>query len=79
MNAGKGVRYALPQLLNAGEGEAEIFYRVDNVYRNPKIVVESGGKTLCSKKRPVLAPGEMEKVTLNLASVTGDVTLRLET
>ena len=78
VNAGKGVRYALPQLLNAGEGEAEIFYRVDNVYRNPKIVVESGGKTLCSKKRPVLAPGEMEKVTLNLTSVTGDVTLRLE-
>ena len=78
VSAGYGVRYALPQHINTGAGEVEIFFRADNVYKGVKVVVESGGKVLYSKKRLILAPGEMEKITVDKSAVTDDVTVRLE-
>ena len=78
VSAGYGVRYALPQHINTGAGEVEIFFRADNVYKGVKVVVESGGKALYSKKRLILAPGEMEKITVDKSAVTDDVTVRLE-
>lgn len=73
-----GVRYALPQIINKGEGEVKIFFRVGNVYKNCKLVVESGSDVLLSKKFMVLAPGEMGNVVIDKAKITGDVVLRLE-
>ena len=78
VSARYGVRYALPQHINTGAGEVEIFFRADNVYKGVKVVVESGGKVLYSKKRLILAPGEMEKITVDKSAVTDDVTVRLE-
>ena len=78
VTAGSGVRYALPQLLHASEDKAELFFRVDNIYRSCRIVVESGGKTLYSGRRMVVAPGEMEKVVFPLAGLSAPVTVRLE-
>ena len=78
VSAGYGVRYALPQHINTGAGEVEIFFRADNVYKGVKVVVESGGKVMYSKKRLILAPGEMEKITVDKSAVTDDVTVRLE-
>ena len=78
VSAGYGVRYALPQHINTGAGKVEIFFRADNVYKGVKVVVESGGKVLYSKKRLILAPGEMEKITVDKSAVTDDVTVRLE-
>ena len=78
VSAGYGVRYALPQHINTGAGEVEIFFRADNVYKGVKVVVESGGKVLYSKKRLILAPGEMEKITVDKSAVTDDITVRLE-
>ena len=78
VSAGYGVRYALPQHINTGAGEVEIFFRADNVYKGVKVVVESEGKVLYSKKRLILAPGEMEKITVDKSAVTDDVTVRLE-
>ncbi len=75
---GKGVRYALPQCVHAGDGEVEIFFRTDNVYKGCKVVAECGGRTLWSKKRMIVAPGEMEKVTLRKSDIDGDVVVRLE-
>ena len=73
-----GVRYALPQRINKGEGKVQIFFRVGDVYKNCKLVVESNGKTLLSKKCMVLAPGEMGNVTIDKSAVEGDVIVRLE-
>ena len=73
-----GVRYALPQRINKGEGKVQIFFRVGDVYKNCKLVVESGGTVLISKKCMVLAPGEMGNVIIDKESVTGDVVVRLE-
>ena len=78
VNVGKGVRYALPQRVHGGGGNVEIFFRTDNVYKNCKVVAECGGRVLYSKKRMIVAPGEMEKITLDRSALDGDVTVRLE-
>ncbi len=61
---GFGVTYTVPQRLRTQkvEGFAELFFRVNNVFENAKIVVTSGSETLVSFKREHLAPGEMEKI-----------------
>ncbi len=61
---GSGVTYTVPQRLRTQKIEkfAELFFRVNNVYQDAKIVVSSGSETLASFKREHLAPGEMEKI-----------------
>ena len=78
VGVGRGVRYALPQRIHGGEGSVEIFFRTDNVYKNCKVVAECGGRTLWSKKRMIVAPGEMEKIVLDKRDIDGEVTVRLE-
>ena len=39
-------------------------FRVGGVYKNKKIAVYRGTDCIYSRKRPVLAPGEMETVQL---------------
>lgn len=73
-----GVRYALPQRISKWEGKVQLFFRVGDVYKNCKLVVESNGKTLLSKKCMVLAPGEMGNVIIDKSAVEGDVIVRLE-
>lgn len=78
VHAKDGVRYALPQTVNKGEGELKLFFRVGGVFKNCRLIAECGGKRVLSKKYMVLAPGEMESVTLNREELSDDVTLRLE-
>ena len=60
-----GVRYIVPQRVNVRGGEkVKLYFRVGKVYRNAKVVVTCNGQTLLSRKRPKLAPGEMENLTL---------------
>lgn len=78
VKAKDGVRYALPQKISKGDGKVRIFFRVDNVYRKCKLIVECGEEQLLSKKFMVLAPGEMGSVEVNKSAVNGDVIVRLE-
>lgn len=78
VRAENGVRYVLPQKLHSDSGKTELFFRVDNVYRSCRIVAESDGRTLYSGKRLVLAPGEMEKITVDTTGLNAPVTVRLE-
>lgn len=73
-----GVRYALPQRVSKGEGMVRLFFRVGDVYKNCKLIVESGNNTLVSKKCMVLSPGEMGSVLIDKAQIDGDVFVRLE-
>ncbi len=60
-----GVRYIVPQRVNVRGGEkVKLYFRVGKVYRNAKVTVTCNGQTLLSRKRPKLAPGEMENLTL---------------
>ncbi len=63
-----GVRYTVPvairpQALEPGT-TTTIRFRVGGVYTNKRIVVLAGDKQIFSRKRNVLAPGEMETVNL---------------
>jgi NADPH-dependent 2,4-dienoyl-CoA reductase/sulfur reductase-like enzyme len=61
-----GVRYTVPSVirLNHMEEEQVIRFRVGSVYKNNFIRVYLDGTQIFSRKRPVMAPGEMEQVTL---------------
>lgn len=57
------VRYTVPEVID-GETETQVFFRVSDVFRDKRIVVRAGEDVLIRKKKPRLAPGEMETVTL---------------
>ncbi len=60
-----GVRYIVPQKVNVkNEGDVKLYFRVGQVYKNAKTVVKYNGEEIISKKRPRLAPGEMESVII---------------
>ncbi len=41
-----------------------MYFRVSDVFRNVKINVYSGERLVFSKKKPKVAPGEMESIKL---------------
>lgn len=60
-----GVRYIVPQKVNIkNDGDVKLYFRVSQVYKNAKTVVKYNGEEIISKKRPRLAPGEMENVII---------------
>lgn len=63
-----GVRYTVPVKIRPAaldpEGKVTIRFRVGAVYQNKRIVIYAGDKQIFTKKRNVLAPGEMETVNL---------------
>ena len=64
-NGVNGVRYIVPQKVNIkNEGDVKLYFRVGQVYTNAKTVVKYNGEEIISKKRPRLAPGEMESVII---------------
>ena len=76
---GSRVTYTVPQKIRLENVEkaVEVFFRVNNVYRDTVIKVESGGEVLCRFKREHMAPGEMEKITIPkvLLDKAGDAVL----
>ena len=76
------VRYTVPQRITE-LNDTTVYFRVADVYRDKKIVVRVGDKTLISKKKQKLAPGEMETVELTEAMIKealelgGEITLML--
>ena len=78
-----GVRYTVPVAVrpDCADGMVTLRFRVGNVYKNKKVAVYAGDTCIFSRKRPVLAPGEMETVRLksDLLRGAGDaVTVTLE-
>lgn len=62
---GNGVRYLVPQRVNVnGSEDVKIYFRVGQIYKNAKVVLECDGKIISSKKKVKLAPGEMENVII---------------
>ena len=68
-----GVRYTVPVAIRPDvldpEGKVTLRFRVANVYQNKRIVVYAGDVPIFKRKRPVLAPGEMETVQLKVQSL----------
>ena len=57
------IRYTAPQRITAKK-DVTVFFRVADVYRNVTIKVKDGDRVIFSKKKPKVAPGEMESITL---------------
>ncbi len=57
------IRYTVPQVITEKK-DITVYFRVSNVFRNAKIVVRADEKEIFSRKKPKLAPGEMESITL---------------
>ena len=78
-----GVRYTVPTAIRpdcAGD-TVTLRFRVGGVYKNKKIAVYLGDTCIFSRRRPVLAPGEMETVRLKsdlLRGADDAVTVTLE-
>lgn len=66
-----GVRYTVPKTINPQRMEDELVvrFRVGNVYKNCYVSVYFDDERVIHKKRPVVAPGEMEEVKLKKAQL----------
>ena len=62
---GKNVSYVLPQKLDKNiADDVKLFFRVTGQYKNCTVKVRCGDRLLLSRKRRVVAPGEMETILL---------------
>ena len=77
-----GIRYVLPQQIRRlADTDVSLFFRVTQPFSKVKISVKSGDTILATSKRLRVAPGEMEKITIDgelLKSVTEEITVQLE-
>ncbi len=79
VNATNGVRYAVPQRISAdATGKLDVYFRVGSAYRPAKLVVKCGDEVLATRRKAIMTPGEMEKITLDADKITGDITLEME-
>ena len=77
----QGASYTVPQKIRRGGQEAiDLYFRVRDFYKPAKVEVVSGETVLLSKKKQIMTPGEMEKITLSadkLALADGQIHLRV--
>ncbi len=68
-----GVRYTVPSMIRPGRMQEEqvIRFRVGDVYRNQYISLYVGDERLIHRKRPVMAPGEMEELKVTREQLSG--------
>ena len=64
------IRYTVPQKITK-KCDVKVFFRVSGVYRNVTVTVTDGTRVLKTKKRPKVAPGEMESLTLEKELLEG--------
>lgn len=70
--AGNGVRYIVPQKINTnGNNDVKLYFRVNRIFKNAKVILEADGKIISSKKKVKLAPGEMEDVVIPAETLAG--------
>lgn len=71
IEAAGDVRYTVPSTVRPAymPETLTVRFRVDNIYKNRYVSVYFGEKRVQHRKRPVLAPGEMEQVVLKKADL----------
>lgn len=80
-----GVRYTVPVTVRPDEMDDELTvrFRVGNVYKNIFLSVYLGDERILHRKRPVVAPGEMEQIVLKKTDLiarpgVSEIIIRLE-
>ena len=76
-----GANGVVPQRLTDPAAAQTFMFRPGAVLRGASIVLEADGRRLLSRRRPVLAPGEMAELKIPAGTIPADaglVTIRLE-
>jgi len=68
VNPSQGVSYVSPNFIQEDE-PAELLFRSNAVYQNARISVYDGNRLIKSKKKRIVVPAEMEKVSLSAEEV----------
>ncbi len=72
------VRYSVPQVITK-EKDITVYFRVSDVFYNAKVNVKNEkGDVIFTKKRPKVAPGEMESITVKAEKLKGAKELFME-
>ena len=80
---GDGITYTVPQHIRTGRLEkvCNVFFRVNRVYGQSRVVLAAGPISIASFRRERLTPGEMEHIVLPkslLEKVSGRLTITIE-
>ena len=85
INAIDGVRYTVPEFIRPDnmEDTVTVRFRVGGVYKKCAIATYFGDKLISKRKRPIMAPGEMEQVVIKKAELLDagdikDITIKIE-
>lgn len=85
IKAENGVRYTVPSMINPERMDENhtVRFRVGDVYKNCFVSVYLKDERILHRKRPVMAPGEMEQVILRKAQLAAypdlkEITIKLE-
>ncbi|MGI6173052.1 MAG: NAD(P)/FAD-dependent oxidoreductase [Christensenellales bacterium] len=79
VKTGRGVRYVVPQRVShAATGKIDLYFRVDAAYKGATLSVQSGGEEIFRRRKQIMTPGEMEKVTVDADRIAEDLTVALE-
>jgi NADPH-dependent 2,4-dienoyl-CoA reductase/sulfur reductase-like enzyme len=85
INAIDGVRYTVPEFIRPEnmEDTVTVRFRVGGVYKKCAIATYFGDKLISKRKRPIMAPGEMEQVVIKKAELLDagdikDITIKIE-
>ena len=78
-----GVRYTVPQYIDLArmEESVTIRFRVADVYRDKSLAVYYDGNRIKASKKRIMAPGEMEQITISRQSLNEsvqEITIRVE-
>lgn len=67
------VRYTVPQRIAARPGmdALDLYFRVGRVVKPAQVTVALGDKVLLKRKKQIMTPGEMEKITLPAGALDG--------
>ena len=73
-----GPRYTVPASIDPKrvEGDLVIRFRVDGVMKNRRVRLYLDGEAVVSRKRPVMAPGEMEELKLTQGALAAHPDLK---
>ena len=73
------VRYVVPQMLSPkAVGKHDFYFRVGDVVKPACLTVTSGDTVLLRRKKQIMTPGEMEKVTLDVTGIDAELQFFVE-
>ena len=74
-----GVRYTVPQRVTGkASGSVDIYFRVGSAYKPATVIVRCGAQIIARRRKSIMTPGEMEKISVDAAQITGDLTLSIQ-